>query len=171
VLSVEPVVAHAQTDEEIAATFEVMRQLRPELAADRYVAHVRSLMDSEGLRLLAVVDEGTVRGVAAYRFMQMLYCGRLLYLDDLVVDERVRSRGYGAPPARTPQGRGPCAWLQRDPVDLPRHPRTGAPLLLSRGFRNRVLPLPHAAGLTEASPVLPRRPACAPSTPYRPPPR
>ena len=92
----EPVVAHAQTDEEIAATFEVMRQLRPDLAADRYVAQVRSLMDSEGLRLLAVIDEGTVRGVAAYRFMQMLYCGRLLYLDDLVVDERVRSRGYGA---------------------------------------------------------------------------
>ena len=92
----EPVVAHAQTDEEIAATFEVMRQLRHDLAADRYVAQVRSLMDSEGLRLLAVIDEGTVRGVAAYRFMQMLYCGRLLYLDDLVVDERVRSRGYGA---------------------------------------------------------------------------
>ena len=92
----EPVVAHAQTDEEIAATFEVMRQLRPDLAADRYVAQVRSLMDSEGLRLLAVIDEGTVRSVAAYRFMQMLYCGRLLYLDDLVVDERVRSRGYGA---------------------------------------------------------------------------
>ena len=95
-LSVEPVVAHAQTDAEIAATFEVMRQLRPDLAADLYVAQIRSLMDSEGLRLLAVIDEGTVRGVAAYRFMQMLYCGRLLYLDDLVVDERVRSRGYGA---------------------------------------------------------------------------
>jgi GNAT superfamily N-acetyltransferase len=96
VLSVQPVVAHAQTDEEIAATYEVMRQLRPDLVVDRYVAQIRSLMNSEDLRLLAVIDEGTVRGVAAYRFMQMLYCGRLLYLDDLVVDERVRSRGYGA---------------------------------------------------------------------------
>jgi GNAT superfamily N-acetyltransferase len=96
VLSVEPVVAHAQTDEEIAATFEVMRQLRPDLVVDRYVAQIRSLMNSEDLHLLAVTDEGAVRGVAAYRFMQMLYCGRLLYLDDLVVDERVRSRGYGA---------------------------------------------------------------------------
>lgn len=27
--------------------------------------------------------------------MQMLYCGRLLYLDALVADARVRSRGYG----------------------------------------------------------------------------
>jgi GNAT superfamily N-acetyltransferase len=96
VLSVQPVVAHAQTDEEIAATFEVMRQLRPDLVVDRYVAQIRSLMNSEDLHLLAVTDEGAVRGVAAYRFMQMLYCGRLLYLDDLVVDERVRSRGYGA---------------------------------------------------------------------------
>lgn len=25
----------------------------------------------------------------------MLYCGRILYIDDLVTDERVRSRGFG----------------------------------------------------------------------------
>jgi GNAT superfamily N-acetyltransferase len=28
--------------------------------------------------------------------MTMLYCGRLLYVDDLVADERSRSRGHGA---------------------------------------------------------------------------
>ena len=28
--------------------------------------------------------------------MHMLYCGRLLYVDDFVTDARVRSRGYGA---------------------------------------------------------------------------
>lgn len=92
----EPLLALAQSDEAIAATFEVMRQLRPELAAERYVGQIRALMDSEGLRLLTVSDDGVVRGVATYRVMNMLYCDRLLYVDDLVVDERVRSRGYGA---------------------------------------------------------------------------
>jgi GNAT superfamily N-acetyltransferase len=87
---------HAETDEQILATFDVMRQLRPHLERDGYVARIRDLMASEGLKVLALTDEGTVRAVAAYRLMDMLYCGRLLYVDDLVADERVRSRGYGA---------------------------------------------------------------------------
>jgi GNAT superfamily N-acetyltransferase len=87
---------HAVSDEQIAGTFEVMRQLRPRLQSGDYVALVRSLMESDGIRVLALSDDGVVRGVALYRYMNMLYCGRLLYVDDLVTDESVRSRGYGA---------------------------------------------------------------------------
>lgn len=87
---------HAETDDEIAATFDVMRQLRPHLEREGYVPLMRSLMASDGLKVLVLADAGTVRAVAAYRFMNMLYCGRLLYVDDLVADEQVRSKGYGA---------------------------------------------------------------------------
>jgi len=48
----------------------------------------------QGYRLAAAIDDGQVRAVAGYRFMEMLYCGRILYIDDLVTDERLRSRGY-----------------------------------------------------------------------------
>ncbi|MGH8084552.1 MAG: GNAT family N-acetyltransferase [Lysobacter sp.] len=89
-------IAHAETDEEIAATFEVMQQLRPHLEQTRYVPMIRSLMASDGLRLLALQEENVVRAVASYRVMNMLYCGSLIYVDDLVADERVRSRGHGA---------------------------------------------------------------------------
>ena len=89
------IIQNAETDEQIAATFDVMHQLRPHLERDGYVALIRGLMASDGFRLAAAVDEGEVRAVAGYRFMNMLYCGRILYLDDLVADERVRSRGYG----------------------------------------------------------------------------
>lgn len=85
----------AETDEQIAATYDVMRQLRPHLAREEYVPLVRGMMASDGFRLAAVTDEGAVRAVAGYRYMTMLYCGRLLYLDDLVSDEQARSRGYG----------------------------------------------------------------------------
>lgn len=88
--------AHAETDDQIAATFEVMRQLRPQLERDCYIPLIRSLMASDGLRLLVLAEDGAVRGVATYRIMNMLYCGKLLYVDDLVADERVRSRGHGA---------------------------------------------------------------------------
>ncbi|SFR95427.1 Acetyltransferase (GNAT) family protein [Dyella sp. OK004] len=87
---------HAETDEQIAATFDVLQQLRPQLERDRYVPTIRALMGSDGLRVLALEDDGVVRAVATYRVMNMLYCGRLIYIDDLVADERVRSRGYGA---------------------------------------------------------------------------
>lgn len=89
-------IAHANTDAEIAATFNVMQQLRPHLDHAQYVPLIGSLMASDGLKLLALADEGKVRAVAAYRVMNMLYCGSVLYVDDLVVDERVRSHGYGA---------------------------------------------------------------------------
>jgi GNAT superfamily N-acetyltransferase len=88
-------IEHAETDEQIAATFDVMRQLRPHLTREEYVPRVRALAESDGFRLAALSDGGEVRAVAGYRLMNMLYCGRTLYLDDLVVDERARSGGYG----------------------------------------------------------------------------
>ena len=88
-------ITQAETDAQIAATYEVMSQLRPHLSREEYVPLVRGMMESDGFRLAALSDEGEVRAVAGYRYMRMLYCGRLLYLDDLVTDERVRSRGYG----------------------------------------------------------------------------
>ena len=91
-MTVEP----ASSDEQIAATFDVMKQLRPHLDRDEYVATVRALQASDGFRLVALIDDGVIRAVAGYRYMRMLYCGRLLYIDDLVVDEHVRSQGYGS---------------------------------------------------------------------------
>ncbi|MDR7099845.1 GNAT superfamily N-acetyltransferase [Lysobacter niabensis] len=87
---------HAESDDEIASTFDVMHQLRPQLQREQYVAMVRDMRASDGFRLLALRDAGQVRAVAGYRIMNMLYCGRLLYVDDLVTDERARSRGHGA---------------------------------------------------------------------------
>jgi GNAT superfamily N-acetyltransferase len=87
---------HADTDEQIAVTFDVMQQLRPHLQRPEFVPLIRSLMASDELRLLALADNGVIRAVASYRVMTMLYCGRMLYIDDLVSDEQSRSQGYGA---------------------------------------------------------------------------
>lgn len=84
-----------ETDAEILATCDVMRQLRPHLVREEYPRAVRRLMEAERYRLAALVEDGSVCAVAGYRFMEMLYCGRFLYLDDFVTDEGVRSRGYG----------------------------------------------------------------------------
>ena len=101
--------ALATTDAEIAATFEVMAQLRPHLARDAYVPLIRRLMAAERFHLLAAIDDdGAVRAVAGYRYMEMLYCGRMMYIDDLVTDERTRSHGYG---------KALLVWLRREARD------------------------------------------------------
>ncbi len=87
---------HADTDEQVAATFDVMQQLRPHLQRAEYAPLIRNLQASDGLRLLALAEDDVVRAVAAYRVMNMLYCGRALFIDDLVSDEHARSLGYGS---------------------------------------------------------------------------
>jgi len=88
-------VVRIESDEEILSTREVMLQLRPHIRPDDYLPTVRRMMESDGYRLAAVSDDGGVRAVAGYRLMEMLYCGRLLYVDDLVSAETARSAGYG----------------------------------------------------------------------------
>jgi GNAT superfamily N-acetyltransferase len=89
-------VFHVDTDEKIAETFDVMQQLRPDIQRHEYVPLIRKLMSSDGLKLMALEDGGSIKAVAAYRIMTMIYCGRMLYIDDLVCDETARSQGYGS---------------------------------------------------------------------------
>jgi GNAT superfamily N-acetyltransferase len=96
VIAGEAPVREAVTDEEILATREVMLQLRPHIAPDDYLPRVRRMMRTDGYHLVAGVEDGVVRAVAGFRLMEMLYCGRILYVDDLITDEAARSAGWGA---------------------------------------------------------------------------
>ena len=95
-LDAHPVtIACPETDTDILATWDVMHELRPQLARDVYVARVREIMASDGFRLVTVVEGDTVRAVAGYRLVSLLHCGRALVVDDLVTSERARSAGHG----------------------------------------------------------------------------
>jgi GNAT superfamily N-acetyltransferase len=89
------VVRAITTDKEILATRDVMRQLRPAIPADAYLDTVRRMMRTDDYHLAAAFDGETVRAVAGYRFMEMLWAGRILYVDDLNTDEAFRSQGHG----------------------------------------------------------------------------
>jgi GNAT superfamily N-acetyltransferase len=49
----------------------------------------------EGYRLAFLESEGEVCAVAGYRFLESLFSGKFLYVDDLVARESGRSRGFG----------------------------------------------------------------------------
>ncbi|MBM3813415.1 MAG: GNAT family N-acetyltransferase [Acidimicrobiia bacterium] len=88
-------VAAVTGDEQIVATCEVMRQLRPAVKPEDYLPTVRRMMETDGYRLAAAFEGNEVRAVAGYRYMEMLYYGKILYVDDLSTDEAHRSKGYG----------------------------------------------------------------------------
>ena len=89
------VVRRLTTDEEILAARRVMRQLRPQISEADYLQTVRRMMQTDGYLQAAVYDADAVVAVAGYRFMEMLYAGKTLYVDDLNTDETRRSRGHG----------------------------------------------------------------------------
>ena len=97
----------AETDEAIIACYDVMAQLRPHVARPDFLATVRA-MQAEGLRLACIREAGRVVAVAGYRISINLFCGKHLYVDDLVTDENERSKGHG---------RELLAWLRQLAVE------------------------------------------------------
>ena len=87
-------IAVARTDDEIRACFAVMSQLRPDLDESEFVAPIRR-QEGGGYWLAYLSDGGVVRSVTGFRLLENLASGRVLYVDDLVSEERDRSSGYG----------------------------------------------------------------------------
>lgn len=88
------VVQLAESDEQILNCFSTMFQLRPHLQRDEFVDRIRQQMNS-GYKLAFVETENRVVAVAGFRISECLAKGKFLYVDDLVVDELVRSQSYG----------------------------------------------------------------------------
>jgi GNAT superfamily N-acetyltransferase len=85
----------ASSDQEIAACFPVVHQLRPHLTPDAFLARVRSQQPA-GYRLAYLEAGGRPVAVAGFRVSECLASGRFLYVDDLVTLDAERSKGYGA---------------------------------------------------------------------------
>jgi GNAT superfamily N-acetyltransferase len=86
---------HAETDEDIARLFPVIRELRPHLEdAGELVARVLR-QRAQGYRLIyAVNDKSEPVACAGFRLIEYLFAGPSLYVDDLICLEEYRGLGY-----------------------------------------------------------------------------
>jgi GNAT superfamily N-acetyltransferase len=84
----------ADSREQIDRCFAVMSQLRPKLSGADFANRVE-VQQREGYRLALLEHEGAVVAVAGFRTMNVLWSGKTMYVDDLVTDEAMRSRGFG----------------------------------------------------------------------------
>lgn len=93
--SATPTIHLARTDDEITRCFPVMAELRPHLAADEFLPRIRRMQDENGFLMAFAEEDGEVRAVAGFRYLDLLFSGLTLYVDDLVTDPRHRSSGHG----------------------------------------------------------------------------
>ena len=85
----------AKTPKEILRCHPVMRELRPLWQnPEQFVERVQRQQE-QGYQLAFVESNGEICAVAGYRFMESLFSGKFLYVDDLVTRESDRSRGFG----------------------------------------------------------------------------
>jgi len=88
-------IAIANSAEEILRCHRVMRELRPQFQnLEQFVAQIQR-QQKQGYQLAFVESEAEVRAVAGYRFLETLFSGKLLYVDDLVTRGRDRFHGFG----------------------------------------------------------------------------
>lgn len=88
----------AQTDEQILNCWEVIRELRPHLPSpEDFLEQVKAMMQ-EGYRIVYITDPAIVGeqavAYAGFRDQHMLWCGKSIYIDDLVTLPAARGKGY-----------------------------------------------------------------------------
>lgn len=95
-IAADAVLRHAESDADILACYEPMRELRPRIAsAQELLTRVRR-QARDSYRLLAAWHGGNAVAVAGYRITETLTRGRFLYVDDLVTVSAMRGSGLGA---------------------------------------------------------------------------
>ena len=80
------------SEEELRAAYPVMVQLRPTYSEDAFVEQVLRQFTT-GYHLAACLLEGRPVSLAGYRYVENLYAGFNIYVDDLVTDEAIRGSG------------------------------------------------------------------------------
>ena len=81
------------SSEWLAKAESVHRQLRPQLPQD-YLGRMHEVF-ANGTEMAVAVTNDIVAGVTVFRIQEKTFCGRELYCDDLVSDEKQRSSGVG----------------------------------------------------------------------------
>ena len=91
----QPIIKKATNKEDILKCKEVILCLRPHLDSD-IMADIILEMFSEGYQLAYIEEENKAVAFIGYRYMQFLYNGKHIYIDDLSTLPSARGKGYGS---------------------------------------------------------------------------
>ena len=81
------------TESDIAKCWQVLFELRPHLLAVEFVPMVTEMIN-EGYQLAFIEEDGIAVAAIGYRYLQYLYNGKHIYIDDLSTLPAARGKGY-----------------------------------------------------------------------------
>ena len=84
----------ASTEADIAKCWEVIRELRPHLDPEQFVPMVQEMI-TEGYNLAYIEEEGIAVAAVGFRYLQFLFNGKHIYIDDLSTLPSHRGKGLG----------------------------------------------------------------------------
>lgn len=89
-------VKFANTQDEYLKCWNAISALRPNLTKENYLALIDK-MENQTYRLAYIEEEnGNVPAIIGFRYMTMLYCGNIIYIDDLSTIPEARGKGYAS---------------------------------------------------------------------------
>ena len=86
-------IQHARTDADIQKCWPAMKLLRPHVEEPDFVPLVKSMM-AEGYNLAFIEEDGRAASAIGFRYLQKLYDGKQIYVDDLTTLDAFRGKGY-----------------------------------------------------------------------------
>jgi GNAT superfamily N-acetyltransferase len=84
----------ANTEEDILKCWDVLLELRPHLNKNNFVSTLKEMM-TEGYSLAFIEENGKAVAATGFRYLQFLYNGKHIYIDDLSTLPSSRGKGYG----------------------------------------------------------------------------
>ncbi len=82
--------------DDIQKCWKAMQALRPHLAEEEFLPLVTGMM-KEGFEMAYIAgDDGNAVAVVGFRYLQFLFNGKHIYIDDLSTLPGARGKGYGS---------------------------------------------------------------------------
>ena len=85
----------AKTSSEIQKCWYVFSLLRPHLQEDTFREKVTEML-LEGYQIAYIEENGEVVSAIGFRYLQTLFNGKQIYIDDLTTSDKVRGKGYAS---------------------------------------------------------------------------
>jgi len=85
----------ATTDDDIQKCWPAVKVLRPHLEEHQFLPMVRDMI-ADGYKLAFIEEGGKAAAIIGFRYLQYLFYGKHIYINDLSTLPDFRQKGYGS---------------------------------------------------------------------------
>lgn len=90
------IISKINTDKDIEKTYNIMKQLRYNIEPEKYVYYIKQMISHQKqYNLISAYLNDKCLGVIGFSYDFRLSVGKMIYIEDLIIDENYRNLGIG----------------------------------------------------------------------------